>query len=113
MIEERFAVDGEFREVSGHLVEAMRKGRPDPFFNTDLPYEEWLAVMSCGQSFFADATTKVLKELARRHHDDGVRFNAIQLLDDAGQLTSEYVKSFLLTERDPDTQELLHSLVAT
>jgi hypothetical protein len=37
MVEERFAVDHEFREVSGDLVEALRNGDAAPFLHNDLP----------------------------------------------------------------------------
>jgi len=42
MVEEKFAVDREFREVSGNLVEALRNGDAAPFLDNGLPYEEWL-----------------------------------------------------------------------
>lgn len=110
LVEEKFAVDHAFREISGHLVEALRNGDPEPFLDTDLPYEEWLAVMECGQSRFLDATARVLKSLAQDHPDDGVRFNAVQLLDDAGQLTGQDVERLLSRETDPEVLELLWSL---
>jgi hypothetical protein len=110
LVEEKFAVDHAFREVSGHLVEDLRNGDAEPFLNTDLPYEEWLAVMACGQSLFSDATGRVLKTLAQDHADDGVRFNAVMLLDEAGQLTRTDAKKLLSGETDPDILELLRSV---
>jgi len=86
MIEEKFAVDREFREVSGHLVEALRNGDATPFLDNDLPYEEWLATLNFGLSLFPEPTGSVLRVLAQDHFDDGVRFNSVQLLDDADQL---------------------------
>ena len=56
------------------------------------------------------AAGTLLKRLAREHADSGVRFNAIQLLDDAGQFSKADAERFLSTERDPDTRELLHDL---
>ena len=88
MIEAKFALDREFREVSGHLMEALRNGDPAPFLDSDLPYEEWLAVLHFGVSRFPEAAGGILRVLAREHFDDGVRFNSVQLLDDAGQLKS-------------------------
>jgi hypothetical protein len=44
------------------------------------------------------------------HYDDAVRFNAIQLLDDAGYLTSNRISTLLRAERDPETIELLQML---
>jgi len=110
-VEEKFAVDREFREVSGHLVDALRSGEAGPFLDTDVPYEEWLAVFVCGQSLFPESSSKILKTLAREHIDDGVRFNAIAVLDDAGQLDVAEMKELLRSERDDDTRELLRELL--
>ena len=65
LVEEKFSVDRGFRHVSGDLVEALRKGDASPFIDSDLPYEEWLAVIRCGQDFFPTSTAKVLKTGAR------------------------------------------------
>lgn len=70
LVETKFALDHEFRHLSGELVEALRNGDANPFSDSDLPYEEWLAVFACGREDF----------------DDGVRFNAVMLLEEAGQL---------------------------
>jgi hypothetical protein len=111
LVEEKFAADREFREVSGHLVEALRNGDAGPFLDTDLPYEEWLAVIACAESLFPDNRSQMLKTLARDHADDGVRFNAITMLDDAGQLDVADIIELLHGERDSDTQELLRELL--
>jgi hypothetical protein len=110
LVEERFAVDHAFREVSGHLVEALRNGDAEPFLDTDLPYEEWLALMECGQTQFPDATGRMLKCLAQEHPDDGVWFNAAQLLDEAGHLAAGDIARLIARERDPEVLELLRSL---
>jgi hypothetical protein len=110
MIEENFAVDREFREVSGHLVEALRNSDAAPFLDNDLPYEEWLAVIYFGLSRFHEAAGSVLKILAREHFDDGMRFNAVQLLDDANQLEAADIEALLGIERDPEIIELLHEI---
>ncbi|RUV41187.1 hypothetical protein EOD29_23840 [Mesorhizobium sp. M1A.T.Ca.IN.004.03.1.1] len=112
LVEQAFAVDHEFREVSGHLVEALRTGNATPFLDeTGLPYEEWLAVFAAGLSRFPNTTAHVLKELARAHFDDAVRFNAVQLLDDADELASADIAILLASENDPDTRLLLHELL--
>lgn len=114
LVEQAFAVDHEFREVSGHLVEALRTGNATPFLDeTGLPYEEWLAVFAAGLSRFPNATTQVLKELARKHFDDAVRFNAVQLLDDADELALADIAILLAGENDPDTRQLLHELLGS
>jgi hypothetical protein len=59
---------------------------------------------------FPTTTARVLHALARDHYDDAVRFNAVQLLDDADQLTASDITVFLVTERDPDTIDLLREL---
>ena len=76
-----------------------------------LPYEEWLAIIAVGQTFFPKSTLRVLKALARKHPDDGVRFNAIALLDDAGQLNRKDIEALLSRERDPETVDLLNGLL--
>jgi hypothetical protein len=72
-----------------------------------VPYEEWLAILSCGQSLFPESTGSILGVLAREHFDDGVRFNSVQLLDDADQLEAADIDALLKTERDPETAALL------
>jgi hypothetical protein len=110
-LEQEFAVDVEFREISGHFVEAIRAGNLEPFFYNALPYEEWLAIIAVGQAFFPKSTSKVLKALARKHPDDGVRFNAITLLNDAGQLNQNDAKALLSRECDPETVDLLQGFL--
>jgi hypothetical protein len=110
LVEEKFAVDREFRHVSGDLVEALRNGDASPFIDSDLPYEEWLAVIACGQCLFPTSTAKVLKILAREHFDDGARFNAVMLLDEAGQLEIVDLEAVIRRETDPDALEALLGL---
>lgn len=110
LVEQKFAVDREFRHVSGDLVEALRNGNADPFLDTDIPYEEWLAVVACGQSLFRISTAAVLKRLAREHFDDGVRFNAVMLLDEAGELEIKDLEAVIGRENDPDALEALIEL---
>jgi hypothetical protein len=108
LVEQAFAVDIEFKEISGHLVEALRKGNATPFLDeTGLPYDEWLAVFAVGQFCFPKNSARVLKTLARDHFDDAVRFNAVRLLDDEEQLTRTFISALLTDERDPETVELL------
>ena len=110
-VERAFAVDNEFREISGHLVESLRIGEPAPFLDeTGLPYEEWLAVMWTALGRFPAPTARVLFALARDHYDDAVRFNAVQLLDDADQLTASDISALLATEQDPENIDLLWEL---
>jgi hypothetical protein len=109
-IEEKFRVDREFRHISGDLVEGLRKGNADPFFDAEIPYEEWLAVIACGQSLFPASTAQVLTTLAREHPDDGVRFNAVILLDDAGQLEPDDLEAVISREGDFDAVEALIEL---
>jgi hypothetical protein len=111
-IEEKFILDREYREVSGHLLEAARKGNAAPFLETELPFEEWVAILLSGQSIFADRCAGILKTLALRHFDDGVRYNAIALLDDAGQLDTAEIEGLLRREHDPETRELLFELLS-
>ena len=111
VIERAFAVDNEFREVSGHLVEAVRRGDAEPFLaETDLPYEEWLAVMKTALDLFPKTASLILFRLASDHYGDSIRFNAIQLLGGDGYLTAARISKLLEEERDPDTIELLQTL---
>ena len=111
IIERAFTLDNEFREVSGHLVEALRRGEAEPFLDeSGLPYEEWLAVMKTAVGLFQKTATRVLFRVARDQYDEAIRFNAIQLLDVAGYLTSTRISTLLRTERNPETVELLRML---
>jgi hypothetical protein len=51
-----------------------------------------------------------LKILAREHSDDGARFNAVRLLDEAGQLEIADLETVLTRETDPDAQQALLEL---
>lgn len=107
MLSTKFSVDREFRHISGDLAEALRRGDVEPFLNTEIPYDEWLAIFECGQSSWPTKTTMVLKALAREHFDDGVRFNVALLLEDAGQLNRADLKAILDRETDPDARDTL------
>lgn len=109
-ITETFFVDHEFRELTGQVVESLRTGNPDPFLDLALPYEEWLAAFRTAQSLFPEPTSAVLLSLARDHYDDGVRFNATVLLDEADELTPSMISDLLAKEQDPETIELLLEL---
>lgn len=109
MIEQNFLLDREFREQSGDLIEAVRVGNAEPFFTCHLPFEEWLAVLRSARSIFPDHVARILRSLAKNHFDDGVRYNAIEMLEDAGELDAEDISEFLQNESDPDTRELLSS----
>jgi hypothetical protein len=110
-IEAKFILDREYREVSGDLLEAARMGNAALFLETDLPFEEWMAVLVSGQSLFPDHYASVLKTLARVHFNDGVKYNAIALLEEAVQLDAPEIEGLLQVEYDPDTRELLYELL--
>jgi hypothetical protein len=110
VIEKQFMLDNQYRELSGQLVEAVRRGDAAPFLDNQLPFEEWIAVLVSSQSAFPDRTASILMVLARDHFDDGVRYNAILLLDEAGQLYGTDITDLLQVERDPETRELLCEL---
>lgn len=107
LIEQFFPLDHAFRNLSGDLVEALRTGDIDPFHYADIPFEEWLAVMACGQSLFPESATRLIQQLAEEHLEGGVRYNALLLLDEAGTLTRSDIDRLLDRETDPDVIELL------
>jgi len=107
MIEKWFGLDRWFREASGDLLEALRIRDTAPFLETDVPYEEWVAVFMAGLAMFPDAAAALLLDLARYHTDDGARFNAVQMLIDHDQLSRAQAAQLLTAEIDPDTWTLL------
>jgi hypothetical protein len=111
LIEKKFSVDRKSKKVSGHLVEALRMGDVSPFLGSAVPYEEWRAVVACGLERFPKSTVAILKAMACIHSYDGVRFNAVQILDEAGRLSLSDVEDFLQSEYDPDILEQLHGLL--
>jgi hypothetical protein len=111
-LEKRFAVDREFKEVSGDLVEALRNGDLDPFLDEIVPYEEWLAVIETGISIFPETTSKILQAIASDHFKDGYRYNAIQILSEIEMLDQSTLERLLVAESDPDTIELLEQCLA-
>lgn len=112
IVEERFRVDRAFREVSGDLMDALRVGDVAPFLSTDVPYEEWLAIIASGQSLFPETASLVLEALAECHPDDGVRFNAIALLDEEDQLSAGRIRELLQRELDEEVRDALVEALA-
>lgn len=111
-IEKRFAVDREFKQVSGALVEALRVGDAEPFRDEAVPYEEWLAVIETGLSHFPQTTVDILCSVAGGHYNDAYRFNAIQILSEARSLDPSALQHWLAAETDPDTIELIQECLA-
>lgn len=106
-LEKRFLVDQEFKQVSGALVEALRVGDAEPFQDESGPYEEWLAVIETGLSLFPETTVAILCAVASEHWSDSYRFNAVQILLGIQSLDQRVLQRWLLSERDPDTIELI------
>lgn len=111
LIEEKFALDRQFRELTGDLVEAVRTGDVDAFLDSGIHFEEWVAALRTSRAAFSDRAGRILRALAQSHVDDGVRFNAIQLLADAGQLRNDEIEELLQSEADVETRELLIELL--
>lgn len=74
-----------------------------------VPYEEWLACVKYGIDKYKITTTKLLKWIAANYPDDGWRFNAVHLLDDANKLAEDLRKMLLNNETDPEIIELLNT----
>lgn len=109
VIEQRFGLDRWFREVSGDLFEAMRVREVAPFLDSDIPYEEWIATIEAGLSMFPKETIELLRYLAGQHPDDGVRFNAVQMLVERDGLDRADILRLLSAEIDPDLRLLLEA----
>ena len=107
LIEEWFGLDRWFREVSGDMFEAMRIRNPEPFRDSDIAYEEWMATIKAGLAMFPEQATELLHHLAERHADDGVRFNAVQMLIEDGGLGPAEAARLLGTGTDADVRQLL------
>lgn len=106
-IEQWFGLDRWFRETTGDLFEAMRVRNVTPFLDTDIPYDEWVATVQSGLALFPDQAVALLGSLARNHVDDGVRFNAVQMLIDCDELTQSDATDLLAVEIDEEVQSLL------
>jgi hypothetical protein len=71
-------------------------------------FEEWETfVMQALRKQLVEANA-FLRWVARWHFDDGWRFNAIRILSEEGLLDEAFRAELLLSERDPDTCQLLH-----
>ena len=110
VLEKRFAVDREFKRVSGDLVEALRTGDATLLLDDEIAYEEWLAVLETGLSLFPVAAEQILKTIAEHHFDDAYRFNAIQLLSKSALFDQSFLKRLQADENDSEILELLHEL---
>lgn len=106
-IEQWFGLDRWFRETTGVLFEAMRVRNMTPFLDTDIPYEEWVATIQSGLDLFPKQAVALLRNLARSHVDDGVRFNAVQMLIDCDELAQADAADLLAAEIDEEVQSLL------
>ena len=111
-LEKRFAVDREFKRISGAFVEALRMGDAEPFQDEAVPYEEWLAIIQTGLSHFPQTTIDILCTVAMEHYSDAYRFNAVQILSEAQSLDRSVLQHWLAGETDPDTIELIQECLA-
>jgi hypothetical protein len=107
LLMQKFGMDTAYAEASGRLLQAIKIQNAQPFLETEVPYEEWLAVMACGEDQFPESTWHILKVLARNHHDDGVRFNSISILIDAGVVSELEANELAGSETDADCLALL------
>lgn len=110
-IEKLFAVDREFKIVSGELVEALRAGEAEPFFDCDIPYEEWLAVINTGISLFPKEAQEILMKIAYSHFYDDHRYNALKILHDVWGCDRLFIEKCLAREKDGEVAELLEEML--
>jgi Restriction endonuclease len=72
-----------------------------------MPFEEWSAFVGFSSVYRPNEAVSFLRVVAEHHPDDGWRFNAIQRLDDLGQIDDSFRAHLLQREPDPDVQRLL------
>ncbi|TWB69873.1 hypothetical protein FBZ87_108163 [Nitrospirillum amazonense] len=106
-----FQVDHEFKIAASHLVEAIRKHDIEKFYDENLPYEEWIDVITAGLTLFESSAVGILSNIAAHHRDDGHRFNAIKILSAYGYLDFGKIEAMMAAEQDPDNLEYLNSLL--
>ncbi len=72
-----------------------------------IPFEEWSRFVTYGFENELPETEDFLRFVALHHYDDGWRFNAVQLLIEAGKLRTLDIKQILSSETDAAIIELL------
>jgi len=75
----------------------------------ELPYEEWMAQVLSYEKRDAHRCARMLRVIAQLHPDPGWRFNAIQLLDEFGDIDEILGELLLEWESDTDIRELLQT----
>ncbi len=92
-----------FQRLNRHDIDGFIEIMED-----DVPYEEWLTVVTKAPIHLRSAVQEALFAIAQHHHDDGWRYNAIQQLD--GALEPDFISHLLENEQDRDVRELLEDL---
>jgi hypothetical protein len=72
-----------------------------------VPFEEWETLVSYALGEHTKQAQALLVVVARDHHDDGWRFNAIRHLHDAGLLDAKLRHELVAKEQDRDVLDLL------
>ena len=69
------------------------------------------ASQACRESRVVSFVNTLLKALALEHFDDGVRFNAVILLDEADQLKMADIEDLLRNEHNYENSKMLQELL--
>jgi hypothetical protein len=105
--------DWYFHAELAHAVRLLNEAAPHREIMEALEtiaFDEWDAFMRRALADHLDLAVPLLEAIASYHHDDGWRFNAIELLDH--RMSVELAARLLERERDPETSELLREYVA-
>ena len=111
-IRKLFPLDRTFAVICGEFFEAMRKGYTLPWLDeSEIGYEEWLAVTRACMEQYPRQAVKVLRHVARLHTDPGHRWNAVQILNEYEMLDRRFAEVLKKHERDPELAELLSEII--
>lgn len=78
----------------------------------NVSFEEWLGLMrdSLSDIGYHSFTVRALKEIASNYPDNSWRYNAVELLNDSGELDLDFIKLLLKNEADGVNVERLKEL---
>jgi len=109
-----FPMDWAFHPQMAKAYRATEEKNVELFIEAmeTVPYEEWAEVArsSFGIGHLREGIVDILMFIAKNHYSSDWRFNAIQLLDEFGELDWQFIYALLSIEKNLEVRELLENL---
>lgn len=109
-----YPCDLTFHPAMGKAYYELEKDNIPGFISAleNVSFEEWLGLMRdlLSDIGYHSFTVRALKEIASNYPDNSWRYNAVELLNDSGELDLDFIKLLLKNEADGVNVERLKEL---